>query len=121
MEKHFPEVKVVKLEQNYRSTSTILSAANAIIKHNVRRRAKQLWSSLGAGARIALRTFPDDESEARGIVELIEFARIARGAPWAGNAILFRTNAQSRPLETALRQADGRHRPVGGDSSFRRQ
>ena len=72
MEKHFPEVKVIKLEQNYRSTNTILSAANAIIKHNVRRRGKKLWSQKGDGAKIMLHTFANDEAEARSIVEQIE-------------------------------------------------
>jgi ATP-dependent exoDNAse (exonuclease V) beta subunit len=57
MEKHFPEIKVVKLEQNYRSTTTILNAANAIIKNNVRRRGKSLWSQKGAGAKIQLQTY----------------------------------------------------------------
>src|ERR1051325_8517273 len=65
LEKHFPEVKVVKLEQNYRSTNTILHAANAVIKHNARRRAKALWSQNGQGTKITLHTFDDDEEEAR--------------------------------------------------------
>src|SRR5262245_25015751 len=73
MEKHFPEVKVVKLEQNYRSTNTILNAANAIIKNNVRRRVKQLWSQKGDGTKILLRAFTDDDEEARGVVAQIEF------------------------------------------------
>src|SRR6478736_8841281 len=62
MEKHFPEVKVVKLEQNYRSTNTILTAANAVIHHNVRRRGKRLWSQKGLGQKITLQVFPDDEA-----------------------------------------------------------
>ena len=61
LEKHFPEVKIVKLEQNYRSTTTILTAANAVIKNNLRRRGKQLWSQKGSGQKIALHAFPDDE------------------------------------------------------------
>src|SRR5213075_2818 len=68
MEKHFPEVKVVKLEQTYRSTNTILNAANAIIKNNVRRRGKQLWSQKGDGARITLHSFETDDEEARTVV-----------------------------------------------------
>src|SRR5580693_1771102 len=63
MEKHFPSVRVIKLEQNYRSTVTILSAANAVIKNNVRRRGKQLWSQKGGGAKIVLHTFQSDEEE----------------------------------------------------------
>jgi superfamily I DNA/RNA helicase len=121
LEKHFPEVKVVKLEQNYRSTTTILTAANAIIKHNVRRRAKQLWSDKGHGAKILLRAFHDEEEEARSVVEQIEFGRLTRRAPWQDNAILFRTNQQARPLETALRQAGVRYHLIGGQSFFDRR
>ncbi len=121
MEKHYPEVKVIKLEQNYRSTNTILNAANAIIKHNVRRRGKKLWSQKGEGPKIALHTFTDDEEEARSIVELIGYAHLARRVPWADQAILFRTNAQSRPLETALRQANVRYHLIGGQSFFDRR
>ena len=121
LEKHYPEVKIIKLEQNYRSTHTILSAANALIKHNVRRRAKQLWSDKGHGAKITLHPFKDDEEEARSVVEQIEFARLARRTPWQDNAILFRTNQQSRPLETALRQASVRYHLIGGQSFFDRR
>ena len=121
MEKHFPETKVVKLEQNYRSTNTILSAANAIIKHNVRRRGKKLWSQKGDGPKITLHTFANDEEEARTIAEQIEYARLAQRVPWAAQAILFRTNAQSRPLETALRQAGVRYHLIGGQSFFDRR
>src|SRR6185369_8937133 len=73
LEKHFPEVKIVKLEQNYRSTNTILLAANALIKNNARRRAKQLWSDKGQGRKIVLHAFKDDEEEARTVVEEIEY------------------------------------------------
>jgi len=121
MEKHFPEVKVIKLEQNYRSTNTILNAANAVIKHNVRRRGKQLWSQNGHGPKISLHTFKDDEEEARTIVELIEYARMAKRIPWSAQAILFRTNIQSRPLETALRQGKVRYHLIGGQSFFDRR
>src|ERR1041385_3777585 len=82
LEKHFPEVKVVKLEQNYRSTNTILNAANAVIRHNLRRRGKQLWSENGAGSKILLQAFETEEAEARTIVEEIEFLRMTRRVPW---------------------------------------
>jgi DNA helicase II / ATP-dependent DNA helicase PcrA len=121
MEKHFPEVKVIKLEQNYRSTNTILRAANTVIKNNLRRRGKQLWSDKGDGSKIILYTFADDEEEARTIVEQINYARIARRVPWGDNAILFRTNQQSRPLETALRTAGVRYHLIGGQSFFDRR
>ena len=120
-EKHFPEVKTIKLEQNYRSTSTVLNAANAVIKNNSGRRGKQLWSQKGIGAKILLFTFQDDEEEARTIVEEIEFVRQIRRVPWSDQAILFRTNIQSRPLETALRQAGVRYHLIGGQSFFDRR
>jgi DNA helicase II / ATP-dependent DNA helicase PcrA len=121
MEKHFPEIKVVKLEQNYRSTTTILNAANAIIKNNVRRRVKQLWSQKGTGGKIQLQTYDNDEAEAREIVVQIEFLRLTRRAPWQDCAILFRTNQQSRPLETELRKAGVRYHLIGGQSFFDRR
>jgi DNA helicase-2/ATP-dependent DNA helicase PcrA len=121
MEKHFPEIKVVKLEQNYRSTTTILNAANAIIKNNVRRRVKQLWSQKGTGAKIQLQTYDNDEAEASEIVVQIEFLRLTRRAPWQDCAILFRTNRQSRPLETELRKAGVRYHLIGGQSFFDRR
>jgi superfamily I DNA/RNA helicase len=121
LEKHFPGVKVVKLEQNYRSTNTILSAANAVIKNNARRRGKHLWSQKGEGAKIILNAFQSDEEEARRTAEEIEFSRMARRVPWREQAILFRTNQQSRPLETALRRAGIRYHLVGGQSYFDRR
>ncbi len=121
MEKYFPKVKVIKLEQNYRSTNTILRAANAVIKHNVLRRPKQLWSDKGDGTKITLHTFTSDEEEAKAIVEEIEFLRTARRIPWAHQAVLFRTNGQSRQLETAFRQANVRYHLVGGQSYFDRR
>ncbi len=120
LEKSFPEVKIIKLEQNYRSTNTILNAANALIKNNARRRAKQLWSGKGQGDKIVLRAYTSDEEEARNVVEQIEFARRAHRVPWAHNAVLFRTNIQSRPLETAFRSAGVRYHLIGGQSFFDR-
>ncbi|HEY2329911.1 MAG TPA: UvrD-helicase domain-containing protein, partial [Verrucomicrobiae bacterium] len=121
LEKHFPEVKIVKLEQNYRSTTTILNAANAIIKNNVQRRGKNLWSSKGSGAKILLNAYGNDEDEARETVAQIEFKRLAHRVPWKDCAILFRTNQQSRPLETALRAANVRYHLIGGQSFFDRR
>ena len=121
LEKHFPEVKVVKLEQNYRSTNTILNAANALIRNNARRRAKQLWSQKGPGSRLELFTYSNDEEEAAEVVGQIEFNRLAHRIPWGDQAILFRTNLQSRPLETALRKATVRYHLIGGQSFFDRR
>jgi superfamily I DNA/RNA helicase len=121
MERDYPEVKVIKLEQNYRSTNTILNAANAIIKHNLRRRGKKLWSNKGDGPKLMLHTFSDDEAEARSVVEQIEYARTTRKATWGEHAILFRTNLQSRAIETALRQAGVVYHLIGGQSFFDRR
>jgi DNA helicase II / ATP-dependent DNA helicase PcrA len=121
LEKYFPEVKVVKLEQNYRSTNIILNAANALIKNNLRRRGKRLWSDKGQGSKITLQSFGSDEEEARTVVEQIEFERQIKRVPWASQAILFRTNIQSRPLETALRQSGVRYHLIGGQSFFDRR
>ncbi len=121
LEKYFAEVKVVKLEQNYRSTNTILSAANAVIKNNPRRRGKQLWSQNGQGSLITLHTFSNDEEEARRMAENFEVERMARAVPWKDQAVLFRTNQQSRPIEIALRQLGIRYHLVGGQSYFDRR
>jgi DNA helicase II / ATP-dependent DNA helicase PcrA len=121
LEKHFPEVKIVKLEQNYRSTNTILTAANALIKNNTRRRAKQLWSQKGQGTKILLRACDNEDVEATEIVGQIEFARMAHRISWKENAILFRTNIQSRPIETVLRKAGVRYHLIGGQSFFDRR
>ncbi len=121
LERYYPEVKIIKLEQNYRSTNTILNAANAIIKGNLRRREKRLWSSKGDGPLIALHACQSEEEEAQTIVDSIRAAQFGRQVPWEHNAILFRTNAQSRALETALRQADIRYHLVGGQSFFDRR
>ena len=121
LEKHFPEVKVVKLEQNYRSTNTILQAANAVIKHNARRRGKNLWSQNGQGGKIQLQAFENEEAEARTVAETIEFKRMAQRVAWGDQAILFRTNLQSRPIEMELRKAGIRYHLIGGQSFFDRR
>lgn len=121
LEKYFPEVLVVKLEQNYRSTNSILNAANAVIKNNADRREKRLWSDKGRGDPITLWEFRDDEEEAQAIVEELNYNRRIKKVKWRDQAILFRTNQQSRPLETALRKADIRYNLVGGQSFFDRK
>ncbi len=121
LEKHFPEVKVVKLEQNYRSTNTILQAANAVIKNNARRRGKNLWSQNGEGSKIQLQAFENEELEARTVAEAIEFKRMTQRVPWGDQAILFRTNLQARPIEMELRKASIRYHLIGGQSFFDRR
>jgi superfamily I DNA/RNA helicase len=121
LETHYPEVKVIKLEQNYRSTNCILKAANAVIRNNTRRRGKNLWSAKGDGQRILLHTFDTDETEARTVVENIEYDRLAKRVGWGKQAVLFRTNLQSRALETAFRKARVRYHLIGGQSFFDRR
>src|SRR5437867_2946291 len=84
---HFPGLKVIKLEQNYRSTNVILHAANAVIRNNPRRQGKQLWSNKGSGKKIALFTFKDEDEEGQRIVEQIEFMRLIQRVPWSQQAI----------------------------------
>jgi len=119
-EKHFPEVNVVRLEQNYRSTNTILKAANQVIRNNPRRRGKELWSKHGDGEKIRLVSCENDEAEAQLVVDDIRVAKMSRQIPWGDQAILFRTNQQSRPIEAALRKGGVRYRVVGGQSFFDR-
>jgi DNA helicase II / ATP-dependent DNA helicase PcrA len=121
LERHYREVKVVKLEQNYRSTNIILQAANAVIRNNARRRGKQLWSHKGDGEKIVLQSFESDDGEAQAVVDQIEYDRMIHQIPWRGQAILFRTNQQSRPLEMALRQAKVKYHLIGGQSFFDRR
>jgi len=121
LDRYYPEVKVVTLEQNYRSTNTILEAANAVIRNNARRRGKRLWSENGQGTRITLYAFESDQEEAEQVASQIEFVRLSRRIPWRDQAILFRTNQQSRPLEVALRQAGIRYHLIGGQSFFDRR
>jgi superfamily I DNA/RNA helicase len=121
MEKHFKEVKVIKLEQNYRSTNHILIAANAVIRNNALRRGKNLWSQKGDGEKIVLSSFESDDEEAQTVVDQIEFNRMTSQIPWGSQAILFRTNQQSRPFEMALRQAKVKYHLIGGQSFFDRR
>jgi superfamily I DNA/RNA helicase len=117
----YPGLKVIKLEQNYRSTNTILKAANAVIRNNTLRRGKNLWSSKGAGSKIVVHSFATDDEEATTVADNIEYDRVAKRVPWGGQAILFRTNLQARPIETALRKARIRYRLIGGQSFFDRR
>ena len=114
-------MKVVKLEQNYRSTSTILNAANAVIRNNAQRRGKTLWSAKGDGEKLFLNAFEHDEEEAKEIVEEIEFNRLSKGITWKDQAILFRTNQQSRVIEMELRKQQVKYNLIGGQSFFDRR
>ncbi|HEX8560499.1 MAG TPA: UvrD-helicase domain-containing protein [Pyrinomonadaceae bacterium] len=117
-EQHYPEARTIKLEQNYRSTQTILDAADAVIKHNTERKEKTLWTANPAGAPIRYYQAMDAESEARFVAAKIEEHR--RQDPKSRAAILYRTNAQSRVFEEALRRAGLGYNIVGGFSFYER-
>ncbi|MGB8169521.1 MAG: UvrD-helicase domain-containing protein [Chthoniobacteraceae bacterium] len=117
-ESHFPNPVVVKLEQNYRSTNAILNTANALIKNNPRRRPKQLWSSAGDGAKVRILQMKDDREEAEFITNEIYQRSVAEGRKHDDFAVLFRMNAQSRLIETHLRQLKIPYRVIGGKSLF---
>ena len=119
-EKDFPDAKVIKLEQNYRSTETILEAANAVIAHNTARRAKNLWSRNGLGRAVDWFVTADDEHEAKEAVGLVRHIRSKTGAAYRSFAVLYRSNQQSRPFEIALRQAAIPYTVFGGPEFFDR-
>ncbi len=120
-ERHFPGPTVVKLEQNYRSTNTILRAANSLIKNNPRRRPKSLWSEHGDGERIRLITAPDDREEAQFVADELKRRQFVDSTPWESFAVLYRMNAQSRLIEFELRARQIPYRLVGGRSFFDRR
>ncbi len=115
----FPGARLVKLEQNYRSTGTILEAANALIGHNNARIGKQLWTESGAGAPIRLFSAYNEREEAQFVVERIRSA-VAQGQRRSEHAVLYRSNAQSRAFEEALLHAGMPYRVYGGLRFFER-
>ncbi len=115
----FPDARVVKLEQNYRSTETILSAANAVIANNRGGIAKRLWSELGQGEQIQLRPLADEHAEARYVVGEIQ-RLVDEGASRAEIAVLYRTNAMSRVLEDALVRSEVAYQVIGGTKFYER-
>jgi DNA helicase II / ATP-dependent DNA helicase PcrA len=118
-ERDYPEAKVVKLEQNYRSTQTILDAANAVVANNASRKAKELWTAGPEGERIRVFTAVDEYAEARFVVSEIE-SLIEVGARPADIAVFYRTNAQSRTLEDVLVREGVPYQIVGGVRFYER-
>ena len=120
-EQHFPDATVVVLDQNYRSTQTILDAANAVISNNEARKPKELWTALGHGEPIVRYHADDEGDEARFAVG--EMQRLHEGGDlrWGDIAVFYRTNAQSRPVEEALARAGVPYRVVGGTRFFDRR
>jgi DNA helicase II / ATP-dependent DNA helicase PcrA len=120
-ERDFPGTKVIKLEQNYRSTGNILAAANAVIKNNRQRKEKALWTADAAGAPIDYLLCADEEDEARQVVERIHAARFRENLTYRDFAILYRTNVQSRTFEEQLRYENIPYVLIGGQQFFDRK
>lgn len=117
-----PGLAEIKLERNYRSTSTILDAANAVIAHNTRRKKKSLWSPLGTGGTpIHYFEAPDEKAEAEKILATIREIRFREHADWGDFGILVRTNSLAQTLEDALVEANIPYRVAGGTSFYQRK
>ena len=118
-ERDFAETHTVRLEQNYRSTSNILNAANAVIAKNAERLGKSLWTDAGEGEPIALYAAFNEHDEARYIADRLQ-SWVNEGHRREDSAVLYRSNAQSRVLEAALLQADIPYRIYGGQRFYER-
>ena len=112
-EDQFDNAAVIRLEQNYRSTQTILDAANGIIENNKERKGKTLWTANGTGEKIIRNETPDDLAEATYVVRTVS-ENVAAGGKFSDHAVLYRTNAQSGPIERNFARAGIPYRIVGG-------
>jgi DNA helicase-2/ATP-dependent DNA helicase PcrA len=121
-EKDFPEAKIIRLEQNYRSTQNILQAASAVVANNIKRKGKNLWTSRQGGTKIGYYEAPDGENEALFVADYI--AKYLREAGDQGEnpraAVLYRTNSQSRLFEESMRRYQLKYHVVGGFSFYER-
>jgi DNA helicase-2/ATP-dependent DNA helicase PcrA len=120
-EKDYPDCRVFRLEENYRSTATILSAAACIIRNNIDQIPKQLWTANAQGEPVSLETCQDDRDEGYRIVSKIQEELIRRKLDLKDFAVLYRTNAQSRSLEDALRRNNIPYIIVGGIAFYKRK
>ncbi len=120
LQEDFPDLKLIKLEQNYRSSTRILQAANAVIANNPKLFEKSLWSEHGAGDPVKVLAMEDDEAEADQVVIMLSAHKFERRAKFSDYAILYRGNHQSRALEKALRRERIPYVMSGGQSFFDR-
>lgn len=116
-EKHFPKTKTIRLEQNYRSTQTILDVAGAVVKNNLERKGKSLWTSNPRGGRVGYYQAFDAEAEARWVAHKIVEHRREEDIR---AAVLYRTNSQSRVFEEAMRRTGLQYNIIGGFSFYER-
>ncbi|MDY5496768.1 MAG: UvrD-helicase domain-containing protein [Anaerobutyricum sp.] len=119
-EKVFPDAKVIRLEQNYRSTQNILNVANGVIAHNTERKEKKLWTKNPPGELVHYKEYETEFDEAEGVASCISFLSM-RGVPYKDMAILYRTNAQSRIFEEKLKQRNIPYAIVRGVSFYERK
>ena len=119
-ERQFPGALVVRLEQNYRSTQNILSAANEVIAHNTERKGKNLWTSNGDGSKITVRRCIDEDREAEFIADKV-LEGIGKGAKYSDFAVLYRMHAQSNSLEKAFMRAGVPYKIIGGLRFYERK
>lgn len=120
-EKDYPEAEIFRLEQNYRSTQSIVEVANSVIRHNKAQLKKNVWTSNDAGELIEVIKAESDNEEARLVCQSIFEEKVTNSCQNRDFAILYRTNAQSRPLEEALRKLNLRYRIIGGLSFYERK
>ena len=119
-ERDFPEAEVVKLEQNYRSTQTILSAANAVVERNRERREKRLWTEIAGGEPVQLAEVGDEHEEARWVAGEIQRLGEEEGVRREDVAVFYRTNAMSRVLEDTLVRFEVAYQVIGGTKFYER-
>lgn len=119
-EQEYPEAKVIKLEQNYRSTGNILCAANGVIRHNTGRKDKTLWTAQEAGDRIRYKQYENEYQEAEQIAWQIWDSRLQDNRNYSDFAVLYRTNAQSRVLEEKLLMKNIPYKIYGGQNFYAR-
>lgn len=119
-ERQFENARVIRLEQNYRSTRNILDAANHVIAHNEGRKGKTLWTQAGPGRPVCLYRAADERDEANFIADAIA-SSVREGNPYSRHAVLYRINAQSQSLESALISASIPYRVIGGTRFFDRK
>lgn len=119
-ENHYKGAKVIRLEENYRSTQNILDGANAVISHNKNRKGKTLFTRSGSGDKIVYKTVMSESEESQYIIDEIE-KNVNNGMKYSDHAILYRMNAQSRNLEVMLTKSGISHRIIGGHRFFDRK
>ena len=117
----YPDAQVIKLEQNYRSTSNILNAANSVIKNNKDRKGKELWTDKGDGAKILVKTLPTQIDEAKYITEELVSKVLKKGRKYSDFAVLYRMNAQSNAIESAFAKSGIPYRVIGGTRFYDRK